>query len=243
MASTRLLPTCSTFRLAKHPLAVADKAMATTPSMGPGRQDVQRTQPGVGARLSAVRVPVPAAAAAVRMAMAAVAAAAVAGVRVRRVRMRRPAVAAMRMRVRAVAMAMVVRAMAVPVPVVVPGVAVAVLAQDHKDEHVDEHARQREEEHHCAARRLAHVLKAAGPQSTQQATRAAAVRHRRGCTTVERPGSTPVLPGRARLPSTGTGLRTRSTASTTRMPVTSHVLSTLASAPSTSILWYLRPIR
>ena len=29
-------------------------------------------------------------------------------------------------------------------------------------------------------------------------------------------------------------------ASTTRMPVTSHVLSTDASAPSTSILWYLR---
>lgn len=162
MASTRLLPTCSTFRLAKHPLAVADKAMATTPSMGPGRQDVQRTQPGVGARLNAVRVPVPAAAAAVRMAMAAAAAAVVAGVRVRRVRVRRPAVAAMRMRVRAVAMAMVVRAMAVPVPVVVPGVAVAVLAQDHKDEHVDEHARQREEEHHCAARRLAHVLKQPG---------------------------------------------------------------------------------
>ena len=41
------------------------------------------------------------------------------------------------------------------------------------------------------------------------------------------------------LPSTSTGLKMRWMASTTRMPVTSQVLSTDARAPSTSILWYL----
>lgn len=45
--------------------------------------------------------------------------------------------------------------MAVPaVPVTVPSMAVPVLAaQDEEDEHVDQHARQRQEEHHCIFRR------------------------------------------------------------------------------------------
>jgi len=143
------------------------------------------------------------------------------------------------------AVAMVVRAVAVAMAMVVPGVAVAVLAQDHKDEHVDEHARQRQEEHHCAARRLAHVLTQPGRRapSERPALRQCGIAGMGQYLTGQGGQLAPVLPGRARLPSTGTGLRTRSTASTTRMPVTSHVLSTLASAPSTSILWYLRPAR
>ena len=41
------------------------------------------------------------------------------------------------------------------------------------------------------------------------------------------------------LPLTGVGLMTLLTASYSRIPVTSHVLRTDASAPNTSILWYL----
>ena len=41
------------------------------------------------------------------------------------------------------------------------------------------------------------------------------------------------------LPLTGVGSMTLLTASYRRIPVTSHVLSTEARAPNTSILWYL----
>ena len=50
----------------------------------------------------------------------------------------------------------------------------------------------------------------------------------------------PAIRGGPPLPLTSTGWKMRSTASTTRMPVTSQVLSTDARAPSTSTRWYLR---
>ena len=59
---------------------------------------------------------------------------------VMRVAMRR-----MRMAVAAMVVAMIMAA-----GVAVPRVAVAMLAQDHEDDHIDGHAAQRQEEHHCA---------------------------------------------------------------------------------------------
>ena len=58
----------------------------------------------------------------------------------------------MRVAVRRMRMAVTVMvvAMIVAVGVAVPRVAVPMLAQDHEDDHVDGHAAQRQEEHHCA---------------------------------------------------------------------------------------------
>ena len=96
--------------------------MRVLPSVSPVRMRVPDQGLRIAAVLRRMRVLVPVAALLMRVAM-------------RRVRM---AVAAM------------VVAMIVAVGVAVPRVAVPMLAQDHEDDHVNGHAAQRQEEHHCA---------------------------------------------------------------------------------------------
>ena len=151
-------------------------------------------------------------------------------------------------------------AVAVAVVVARMRVAVVVAAQDDEDEDVDAHADERQDEHHCGTERAC-VLCVSEVTTTgallglheRRGLHACMRMEARPCP-VQQPG---MLAGRSSgvkrlptaaseehsirppLPSTGEGWRMRLIASYSRMPVTSQVLSTDASAPSTSIRWYL----
>lgn len=139
---------------------------------------------------------------------------------------------------RAVLMAMSVRSVAVrvAVPMAVPVVGVPMAAQDEEDDDVDAHPDQRQDEHHCTP---IHA-----PECHQEYPNGSLeVQDMSACTEHACMHAHVVLANREAvglpLPLTGEGLMMRLTASYRRMPVTSQVLSTDASAPSTSMRWYL----
>lgn len=96
-------------------------------------------------------------------------------------------------------------------------VAVAVVPEHEEVEQVHSHTHQSQQEHHCSRMFQLHFR--------EQGLGKGAERCRRDVC--------------SHFPFTATGCTIRSTASQSRMPVTSHVLRTDTSAPSTSTRWYL----